>query len=138
MTATGTGDRPIRADLGGWPASWFSGATTMRKMLPMFAVAVLFAGVTVLVRAAADEKTYKGDTECAKCTLKETKSCQNALVVEENGKKTTYYIKQNDVAKKAHGKMFCQGGKVAKVTGTVAEEDGKKILTASKIELVEE
>jgi hypothetical protein len=103
----------------------------------MLAVAVLFTGLTLVVRAAED-KTVTGSTECAKCTLKETKSCQNALVVEKDGKKTTYYMVQNDVAKKNHRDLFCQGGKKAKVTGTVEEKDGKMILTASKIEAVED
>jgi hypothetical protein len=110
----------------------------MRKLIPMLAVAVVCSGLTLLARAADEEKTITGNSECAKCTLKETKSCQDAVTVEKDGKKTVYYLKQNDVAKKVHGKMFCQGGKQVKVTGTVKEEDGKQIVTASKIELVEE
>lgn len=109
----------------------------MRKLIPMLAVAVLCSGLSLLARAA-EEKTLTGATECAKCTLKETKSCQNVLVVEKDGKKTTYYIKHDAVAKKAHGDLFCQGGKKAKVTGTVEEKDGKNIVTASKIEVAED
>jgi hypothetical protein len=108
----------------------------MRKLIPMLAVAFAFAGLTLVVRAA-EEKTIKGDTECAKCTLKETKSCQNAVVVEEGGKKVTYYMDpKNEVAKKNHS-AFCQGGKVVKVTGEVTEKDGKKMITPTKIEVVE-
>ena len=29
---------------------------------------------------------------CAKCALKETKTCQNAVIVTKDGKKETYYL----------------------------------------------
>ena len=51
----------------------------MRKML---AVAVLFSGLTLVARAA-EEKTISGEGLCAKCALKETPKCQNAVQVEE-------------------------------------------------------
>ncbi len=74
--------------------------------------------------------------------LKETKSCQNVVIEDKDGKKTTYYIVANDVAKKAHQSLgICQATKddpiKVKVTGTVEEKDGKKELTAEKIEKVE-
>jgi hypothetical protein len=108
----------------------------MRKMIPMLAVAVAFSGLTLLVRAA-EEKTIKGEGQCAKCSLKETKTCQNAVIVEDGGKKTTYYLAANAVSKKFHSNL-CQGKKTVKATGEVKEEDGKQVLTVSKIELVEE
>jgi aerobic-type carbon monoxide dehydrogenase small subunit (CoxS/CutS family) len=91
------------------------------------------------VAYAAEEKTIKGDTGCAKCTLKETKECQNVLTVDENGKEVNYYMDmKNKVAKENHQKGgFCQGGKVAKVTGTIKEEGGKKWIEPTKIEVVE-
>jgi hypothetical protein len=47
-----------------------------------------------------------------------------------------YFLKHNEVSKDAHGAV-CHGDseKVA-VTGIVKEKDGKKIMTASKIEVV--
>ena len=107
----------------------------MRKLFGMLAVAVLFSGLTLVVRAA-EEKTIKGEGQCAKCSLGETKKCQNAIVVEKDGKKVTYYLEQNDISKKFHGKI-CQEKKTVQATGTVEEKDGKQILTASKIEVVE-
>ena len=109
----------------------------MRKIVPLFAVAVVFAGVAMTY--AADEKTYKGDGVCAKCALKETASCQNVVIVDEGGTKTTYYIKHDAVSKKAHGALgICTAKKDAPikiaVTGTMEEKDGKKTITASKIE----
>src|SRR3954470_21314579 len=88
-------------------ASHFLGRrSTMRKMIPMLAVAVLFSGMTLLVRAA-DEKTIKGEGQCAKCHLKETKTCQNTVTSDEGGKKVTYYLAANAVSKKFHSNI-CQ------------------------------
>lgn len=110
----------------------------MRKLFPMMAVAVVFSCVSLVALAAA-EKTITGKTECAKCTLSETKSCQNVVVVDEGGKEVKYYMDmKNAVAKKNHGKLFCKGGNKVKATGEVEEKDGKMIMTPTKIEVVEE
>lgn len=113
----------------------------MRKLLPMLAVAVLFAGFTLVVKAA-EEKTIEGMAQCAKCALKETEKCQNVVVVEEDGKDVKYYMVMEGVAKDNHGKIFCQAPKEAgptvKVTGEVEEKDGKKMIKPSKIEVVED
>lgn len=107
----------------------------MRKLFPMLAVAVLFAGVALIVRAA-EEKTIVGEGQCAKCSLKETAKCQNAIVAEEGGKKVTYYLEANATSKAFH-KNICTETKKVRATGEVAEKDGKMVLTASKIEVVE-
>ena len=87
--------------------------------------------------AAADETvTITGEGKCAKCTLKETKECQNVIQSEKDGKKVTYYLVDNDVSKKFHGKL-CSETKKLKATGTVKDEYGKMRLTASKIEPAE-
>ena len=85
--------------------------------------------------AADKEITLTGEGKCGKCALKETKDCQNVVQVEKAGKKITYYLEQNDVAKKFHPEI-CTATKKVKVTGTVKEVDGKQRLTAKKIELV--
>jgi hypothetical protein len=108
----------------------------MRKLLPMLAVAVLCSGLGLVVKAAA-EKTITGEGQCAKCSLKETKSCQNAVVVDEGGKKVTYYLKHEGESKKFHSKI-CTTTKKVKATGDVQETDGKQVMTVSKIEVVEE
>jgi hypothetical protein len=112
----------------------------MRKMFPLLAVAVLFSGLTLAW--AAEEVTITGDAVCAKCALKETKSCHNTITTEEGGKKVTYYVTHDAISKKAHGGMgICTASKDApikvKATGTVKEEEGKKVLTASKLEKVD-
>lgn len=112
----------------------------MRNKLSMLAVAVLFSGLTVAV-AFADEtiKTITGEGQCAKCSLKETDKCANAVVVEEDGEKSTYYMDMtNKIAKAFHGKICTDKVKI-KVTGTVKEEDKKKIITPTEeIEIVKD
>jgi hypothetical protein len=99
------------------------------------ALAVAF-GLTVAVQSADEAKsvTLQGQVMCAKCTLKkaDAKECQDVLVVSEGAAKGEYYIVKNDVAEKfGH---VCSSKKAAKVTGTVAEMDGKKWITASAME----
>jgi hypothetical protein len=98
-------------------------------MLPLLAVSVLFSGLTLVW--AAEEKTITGEGQCAKCSLKETQKCQNAIVAEEGGKKVTYYLAKNKVANAFH-KNICTEVKKVKATGEV-----KKVLTATKIDVVE-
>jgi hypothetical protein len=115
----------------------------MRKLLMLAAVGVFFSGVSTLLAAPDKEKvTVSGDGMCAKCALKETKSCQNVIIEEKDGKKTTYYLKHEGVSKDNHSKLgFCMASKdnpvKVKATGTVEEEDGKKVMTAEKLEKVE-
>ena len=86
---------------------------------------------------AEDKKvTLKGEGQCAKCALKKADSCQNTVTVEKAGKKTTYFIEQNDVSKKFH-KNICSETKTIEAVGTVKEVDGKQILVASEIKVVE-
>jgi hypothetical protein len=110
--------------------------STMKKLFSMLAVAALASSLG-LVALAADEKTITGEGQCAKCSLKETPKCQNAIVAEEDGKKVTYYLAENAVSKAFH-KNVCQEVKKVKATGTVKETDGKQVLTASKIEVVKD
>jgi hypothetical protein len=111
----------------------------MRKLLMLVAAGVLFSGLA-LVKGADDQKvTISGEGMCAKCALKETTSCQNAVIVTKDGKKETYYLVQNTVAKKAHQRDgFCRASKddpiKVKVTGTVEKKDNKLLMTAEKIE----
>jgi hypothetical protein len=46
----------------------------------------------------------------------------------------TYYLTQNKVSKGFHENLCKESQKIT-ATGTLAEKDGKKMLTASKIEL---
>jgi uncharacterized protein DUF6370 len=111
----------------------------MRKVLMFAAVAVVFSGVSALMASDDKKVTITGEGMCAKCALKETDSCQNAVIETKDGKKTTYYLVKNDVADAAHQKLgFCRASKEkpvkVKVTGTVEVKDDKHELTAEKIE----
>src|SRR4051794_21326382 len=105
----------------------------MRKLIPLLSVAVVSSLTLVW---AAEEKTVSGEGQCAKCALGETKTCQNAIVATEDGKKVTYYLVHNAVSKKFH-KNICQETKKIKATGEVKDEGGKKVLEPTKIEAVE-
>jgi hypothetical protein len=111
----------------------------MRKLLLLACAAVLFSGLA-LVKAADEKKvTITGEGMCAKCALKETKTCQNAVIVTKDGKKETYYLVHEGVAKKSHGSMgFCQATKddpiKVKVVGTVEKKDDKLVMTAETID----
>jgi hypothetical protein len=107
----------------------------MRKLFPMLTVAVVFSCVSLVV-FAVEVKTVTGEGQCAKCSLKETPACQNAIVVDEGGKKVTYYLAKNDVSTKFH-KNVCTAIKKVKATGDVVEKEGKMVMTATQIDLVE-
>lgn len=109
------------------------------KNTTMTLLAICGLLLTLRVNAAAvdNEKTIIGDGACAKCTLKETKECQHAITAEEGGKKVTYYLTQNSVAKE-FGNQLCGEKKKVKATGTVKTVDGKQILLPTKIELAKD
>ena len=60
----------------------------------------------------------------------------DTLVVDEGGKKVTYYLAKNKVANDFH-KNVCTEVKKVKATGDVEEKEGKMVMTATKIDVVE-
>ena len=88
------------------------------------------------VDVSSKEVTITGNMVCGKCTLHETKSCQNVVQVEKDGKTVNYYLKENDVSKAAHGPVCGGSSEKVTVTGTVTEQDGKEIMTPTKIDVV--
>lgn len=113
----------------------------MKKLVPMLAVAVAFAGLSLVVRAA-EEITVKGEGVCAKCALKVAEACQNVVQVEKDGETVKYFLVMNDVSKKAHGGLgICTAkvgeGPTLEVKGDVKEEDGKQVITPTSIEKVD-
>ncbi len=104
------------------------------KTIAKLGLALALVVGLVAAATAADEVTVTGKVLCAKCTLKkaDAKECQNVLVVKDGDKTTEYYVEMNDVAKKfGH---VCTGEKDAVVTGTVSEKDGKKWISATKMD----
>jgi hypothetical protein len=86
------------------------------------------------VFAADKEVTISGEGKCGKCALKQADQCQNVIQTQEDGKTVTYWLAQNETSKGFHENLCKESQKVT-ATGTVSEENGKKMLTASKIEL---
>jgi hypothetical protein len=101
----------------------------MRRLYVLLAITVLSSGIAL----AADVKTITGEGKCGKCALGETKTCTNVIEVEENGKTVKYYLAKNAVSDAYHG-TICQETVKTTVTGEVTEKDGKKTITATKVE----
>lgn len=105
------------------------------KTLTMLGCALALVAGLVASPVADSETTLSGTLACAKCTLKKADAakCQDVLVVKDaSGNATEYYVAKNETAEKAGHQ--CQKESHATVTGTVSEKDGKKWITASKIE----
>lgn len=105
----------------------------------MRATLIVFVCLTVLLAFAFispgqdKDVTLSGKITCAKCDLKISKECATVIVVKENSKDVIYYL--DEKASKANHDAVCQGGKEGSVTGKVSEKGGKKIITASKVDL---
>ena len=96
----------------------------------MLITALVATALTFSAFAADKEVTIKGEGQCAKCSLKETKTCQNAIKTAD-GK--TYYLAENATSKAFH-KTLCTDKVQVSAVGAVTEVDGKQVLTVSKIE----
>lgn len=102
----------------------------MKKISSLIALMGLLA---IPAFAADKEVTITGEGKCAKCALHETEKCQNVIQTQEDGKTVTYYLAQNPTSKDFHENL-CKKSEKVTATGTVTEENGKKVLTVSKIE----
>lgn len=106
----------------------------MRKTLSLVCVALMLVIGLAAAASAASEVTLNGTLVCAKCKLKKAglTECQDILLVKDDkGATTEYWIAKNDTSKAGHQ---CSSEAQATVTGTVADKDGQKWVTASKIE----
>ena len=107
--------------------------TTLKSVIAVIALSL--ASATSFAASEGKTETITGTGLCAKCALHETDKCQNAIQVEKDGKKTTYYLAKNDVSNKFHDNI-CQSSHKIKATGTVKTVDGKMELTPTEIEAV--
>jgi hypothetical protein len=97
--------------------------------MKQYLLIAILSGLVGLAAADSKTETIKGKGECAKCSLKETESCQMAVTTKDG---TKYLVENNDVSKKFHSNI-CKAEKNVEVTGTVSEQGGKKMITATKI-----
>jgi len=113
------------------------GKQMKKKLMTVLAACVLALALGTVAATSDKDKSVVGDGACAKCVLNETKKCQITIAAEEDGKKVTYYLTSNEVAKQ-FGNQLCAQRKKVTATGTVKTVDGKQELTATKIELAKE
>jgi hypothetical protein len=102
-------------------------------LLGLAVVVFLVAGLQ------ADDKgkevTLKGTILCAKCELKQTKQCTNAIRVKEKGKEVIYYFDDTGAKEKYH-KNICRETKEGMITGIVSMKDGKNYIKPKNAEAV--
>ena len=107
----------------------------MRNVLvSSFALAV--ALIVTLALGAEDKKevTLKGQVVCA-CELGQGQACHAVVLVKEGDTEVTYFFR--DAGKDTYHESVCgHGRREATVIGLVAEVDGKKWITPSKVEYV--
>lgn len=102
----------------------------MKRITSLIALTALLA---IPAFAADNEVTITGKGMCAKCALHEQDHCQTVIQTKEHGKTVTYYLADNPTSKDFHDNV-CKKSEKVTATGSVSEENGKKILTVSKIE----
>ena len=102
----------------------------MKKVMALI-TAVLFTSL-MAARAddakKADEVNLQGKIGCSACTYQVSDSCGVSLKTDD-GKIYTLVKPSDDLMKARHG------GGTLKVKGIVTEKDGKRFITASKVEL---
>ena len=105
----------------------------MKKVAVVSLVLFITSALMGLAAAAEETITIEGDMICARCTLKEEglTACQNVVAVKADGGVKHYYMVKND-ADHEFGEV-CMESKPVRVTGTVAEKDGKMWITATEI-----
>jgi hypothetical protein len=111
--------------------------TLSSMLMAAFAVVVFSAALAAEEKKdAPKEVTLKGTILCAKCELKETKTCVTAIQVKEGDKKVTYYLDDKGNKEDYHENVCGGGIKEGTVTGVVTEKDGKKWIKPSKVDFV--
>ena len=105
----------------------------MRTTLTITLCFVVVLAFAIPLASADKDVKVTGKITCAKCGLKKDAACATVIVAKESGKDVIYYL--DEKSSKANHEAVCQGEKEGTVIGKVSEKDGKKIITASKVEL---
>jgi hypothetical protein len=105
----------------------------MKASVKTLLVLALALGFIAAVSAQDKEVTLKGKITCAKCDLKKTDKCATVIVVKEGDKEVVYYL--DEKSGKDNHKAICTEAKDGSVTGKVTEKDGKKTITATKVDI---
>jgi Family of unknown function (DUF6370) len=107
----------------------------MRSVLGVFVLASFALILSSGTNSAQDkekEVVLKGRITCNKCDLGKSTECQTVIVVKEKDKDIVYFFDKK-ADKKYHGEV-CSESKPGAVTGTVKDEDKKKVVTVKKVE----
>jgi hypothetical protein len=115
------------------PTEVHKGGCGMKASFKTLLVLALSLGVVAVALAQDKEVTLKGKITCAKCDLKKADKCATVIVVKEDGKDVVYYF--DDKSHKDNHKSICTEPKDGSVTGKVSEKDGKKVITATKVDI---
>jgi len=108
--------------------------TACALLLMLFGVGTLAMELPAGEKAQKKEVTLKGTILCAKCALKEAKTCTTAIQVKEGNKTVTYYFHDKG-HKEPYHEAVCGGDrKEGTVTGIVHDHDGKKYISPTKVE----
>ncbi len=103
----------------------------MKRPALLHFIALGILGLSASTRA--EEVKLTGVGACAKCILSLTPKCQNAITVTgKDGKKEVILMEHNGVARDFHD-VICQNEIKVTATGTLAEQNGQKVLTPTKI-----
>ena len=111
----------------------------MKNFKLLLLAIVGIAMVTFVYRGLAedsDQATLTGMLVCGKCKLHITDKCQNVLQVQKDGQTVNYFLEQNSISKDFHSNICENDGEKVTVTGTVSQDNGTNMITATKIEPV--
>jgi hypothetical protein len=105
-----------------------------RNVKTIVLLGLIFLGPICLVPALhAQEVVLSGVASCAKCELELVSKCQAAITVTgTDGKTEVILAEQNVVALDFHS-VICLGTVKVKAEGVIAEQNGKKVITLTKI-----
>jgi hypothetical protein len=102
----------------------------------LLGLGLVFAFISgVKAEDKAKTVTLKGTITCAKCDLKVADKCHTVIKVEKDGKDVVYYF--DDKGSKKYHKQICTEAKKGTVKGTVTKEEGKNIVTVTKLDFDE-
>jgi hypothetical protein len=97
---------------------------------------LLVSDASLAQEKKSKEVTLKGRITCAKCDLGVAKACETVIVVKKKDNKEVVYHFDAASHKKYHGDI-CTEAKQGQVTGTVADEGKKKIVTVTELKYKE-
>jgi len=105
------------------------------KLLLLLLLGLAFAGAAFTALADDDKQvTITGNMVCAKCTLHLADKCQNVVQVMDGTNTVNYFIAKGGDGMKMHDDICHGDSKKVTATGTVEDEDGKKVMTVTKLE----